>query len=63
LLEQLRIEMITAFHIYSEKFGMYRANDWDNYCRARENFLRVSALEKGLPYRALKDLLDPGEGN
>lgn len=61
MLEQLRIELITAFHVYNEKFGEFREGDWDKYCRSRENYLRVYAREHELPYHPLKSLIEKGE--
>lgn len=63
MLEQLRIDMIVAFRVFTEKPVSQRETDWDNYCALREDYLRESAKILHIPYIPLKYLIDKGEGH
>mgnify|MGYP001596333177 CR=1 FL=1 len=55
-LEVLRKQMIDKFLVYRESFvwhGLERNFAWDDYCRAREDFLAHKAGLKGIPYQPI----------
>ncbi len=60
LLEELRNEMIMAFHLYAgieiSDLGK-RLKAWEYYCDRRESYLEASALGIGRKYLPLKATL------
>lgn len=61
MLEQLRREMIQAFHDFSKGEPMRREPEWEAYIRCRERFLALNAKIENLPYKPLKPLNLGGE--
>jgi hypothetical protein len=53
-IEQLRQDMIVAFRVFAEKPFGERRDDWDFYCKCRENYLKESAKIYGYEYVPLK---------
>ncbi len=64
LLEELRAEMIQAFHFYVEiaqdKIGK-RMRAWEFYCEKREKFLEQDSYRNGRRYQPLKVTLIDAE--
>ena len=57
--ELLRLEMIEAFKLYSEKFGDFREREWDQYLKLREAYLKSIAGTSS--YTPLKHTVVPLE--
>ncbi len=49
-LEAMRLDMIAAFHAYAKEKPLRRDFLWNNYVKAREEYLRLACKIEGRKY-------------
>jgi hypothetical protein len=54
ILEELRREMVTAFHMYNKMYDNHREGFWLAYIQARERFLILDCKRKDIKYDRLQ---------